>query len=67
MFLIKMIDTVKFAIPLCYLAVGGMLLAGLFGDIGMAKQILFGGIIILYGCFRMYSEYRKLRKKRGER
>ena len=67
MFLVKIVNAVKLVIPFCYLVVGGMLLAGLFGDIGMAKQVLFGGIIILYGCFRMYSEYRKLRGKGEER
>jgi len=48
----KILNTLNLLIPLCYIAVGILLLMGLFHVIDRGKSILFGVIVIAYGIFR---------------
>ena len=57
----KILNTLNLLIPLCYIAVGILLLMGLFHVIDRGKSILFGVIVIGYGLFRCYQAYVKMR------
>jgi hypothetical protein len=47
----------SFIIPLLYLGVGGVLLAGRFPRMEASKQVVFGVILVLYGLFRAARAY----------
>jgi hypothetical protein len=48
-----------FLISVCYMAVGVLLLTGLFHVIDRGISILFGVIVIGYGIFRLYKAFAK--------
>lgn len=50
-----------FIAPFFYIAVGCVFLTDLFYEISEWKRVLFGIIIILYGLFRIYNAYAKIR------
>jgi hypothetical protein len=54
-------------IPFCYIALGCTLLfTGIFPNLDGWKKYTFGIIIILYGAFRLYRQYLKLRNRDEE-
>ena len=58
----KIIKYLNYIIPFCYIMFGSVLFTDLFPDIDGSKRIIFGIIIIIYGFFRGYKAYEKIRK-----
>jgi hypothetical protein len=57
----KIIKCLHFIIPFLYIMMGCVLFTDLFPDINRSSRIIFGIIIIIYGVFRVYKAYEKIR------
>jgi len=57
----KILKTLNFIIPFCYITMGFILLTDLFADINRGTRITFGIIIIIYGIYRIFSARAKTR------
>jgi hypothetical protein len=53
---------INFIIPLLYITIGCVFLTNLFSNIDRSWRIIFGIIIIVYGIFRVYQAYEKMRR-----
>jgi len=53
-----------FLISVCYIAVGILLMTDMFAVLDGWKRILFGGVVIGYGIFRMYKAWKKYGRER---
>lgn len=58
----KIPRVLKLLIPFCYIAMGCVMLTGLFENIDRGIRITFGIIIIIYGIYRIF----RARAKTGD-
>ena len=58
----RIIKYINFIIPLLYITMGCILFTNLFPNFDRSWRIIFGIIIIIYGFFRVYQAYEKIRK-----
>lgn len=59
----KIPDAFKLLISIFYIVVGILLMTDLFSVFDSWKRFLFGAVVIGYGMFRMYTAWKRTRKK----
>jgi hypothetical protein len=58
------IKYINFIIPFLYIVMGCVFFTNLFPAIDRSHRIIFGIILIIYGAFRIYKTYEKIRENR---